>query len=76
MKNEFLTDEQVDIEIERLTNSEEVQLARKEQRIKYKKRQYLYQLRFYEKRGKELKKEGITMDNIDEKLGTIGETEE
>lgn len=71
MNEKFLTDEQVDVEIERLNNSEAVRLARKEQRIKYKKRQYLYQLRAFEKRGKQLQKEGITMENIDEKLGNI-----
>ena len=71
MNEKFLTDEQVDLEIERLNNSEAVRLARKEQRIKYKKRQYLYQLRAFEKRGKQLQKEGITMENIDEKLGNI-----
>lgn len=71
MQEKFLTDEQVDLEIERLNSSDAVRLARKEQRIKYKKRQYLYQLRAYEKRGKQLQKEGITMENIDEKLGNI-----
>lgn len=65
VKDEFLTDEQVEMEIERLTNSEEVQLARKEQRIKYKRRQYLYQLRNMEKRGKQLMADGITMNNME-----------
>lgn len=58
--DKFLTDEQVEFEIERLSQSEDVKLAEKEQRLKYKRRQRLYQLRFYEKRGKELKKAGIT----------------
>lgn len=68
MKAEYMTDEQVEMEIHRLTNSEEVQLARKEQRIKYKQRQYLYQLRNLEKRGKQLKKLGVTMENIEAEL--------
>lgn len=73
MKNaEFMTDEQVEMEIRRLTNTEEVQLARKEQRIKYKQRQYLYQLRNLEKRGRQLKKQGITMDNIEKELFGCG----
>ena len=41
----FLTDEQVAQEIARLNQSEAVKLARLEQRIKYRKRQYLYTLR-------------------------------
>lgn len=62
MAKEFLTDEQVEREIERLNGSPLVKLARKEQRIRYKRRQYLYQLRNYEKRGRELQLAGITMD--------------
>lgn len=62
MKKDILTDEQVETEIERLLESPLVKLAKKEMRIKYKRRQYLYQLRNYEKRGKELQKAGITMD--------------
>lgn len=68
MKDEFLTDEQVEMEIERLTNSKEVQLARKEQRIKYKRRQYMHQLRNMEKRGKQLMADGITMKNMESML--------
>ena len=57
-----LTDEQVEKEIERLVDSPLVKLARKEMRIKYKRRQFLYSLRNLEKRGRELQKSGITMD--------------
>ena len=35
MARDFLTDEQVEAEIERLSESEAVALARQEQRIKY-----------------------------------------
>ena len=66
MSKEFLTDKQVEEEIERLLNSDEVKLAKKEMRIKYKRRQYLYQLRNFERRGKELQESGITLDNIDD----------
>ena len=55
-----MTDEQVEKEIEKLSKSEDVKLAKLEQRIKYKRRQYLYTLRTLAKRGKELKKAGIT----------------
>ena len=41
-RDKFLTDEQVEIEIERLLNSEDVALAKKEIRIKDKRRQYMY----------------------------------
>lgn len=64
MAKDFLTDEQVELEIERLTSSLAVQLAQKEQRIKYRRRQYLYQLRYYEKRGKELMEQGVTLDSL------------
>ena len=62
MAKDFLTDEQVENEIERLNQSPYVALARKEQRIKYKRRQYLYQLRNMEKHGRELQAAGITME--------------
>ena len=68
MAKDFLTDEQVEMEISRLLQSDAVQLAKKEIRIKYKRRQYLYQLRNMEKRGKQLKADGVTMDNIERKL--------
>lgn len=38
---DLMTDEQVEAEIDRLNASEDVQLARKEQRLKYKRRQYM-----------------------------------
>ena len=55
-----LTDEQVEKEIERLTASPYVKLARAELRAKYRKRQYLYGLRNLEKHGKELAEAGMT----------------
>ena len=67
-RNEILTDEQVEIEIERLLNCEEVRLAKKETRIKQRRRQYMWSLRSMEKRGKELKKMGVTLDNMEHKL--------
>lgn len=77
MAKDFLTDEQVELEIARLLDSEEVQLAKKEIRIKYKRRQYMYQLRNMEKRGKQLISEGITSENIEERLfGTSEEMED
>jgi hypothetical protein len=65
MARDFLTDQEVEMEIERLKTSPMVQLARKEQRLQYKRRQALYQLRNLEKRGCQLADKGITMDNIE-----------
>ena len=65
MAKDWLTDEQVEQEIESLRTSPMVQLARKEEHLKYKRRQALYQLRNLEKRGCKLAQQGITMDNIE-----------
>ena len=64
-RKDFLTDEQVEQEIERLNQSDAVQFSRQEQRIKYKRRQYLYQLRWHEKRGKQLIRDGVTMEQLE-----------
>ena len=68
MSKDFLTDEQVEIEISRLLQSDDVKLAKKEQQIKYKRRQYMYQLRSMEKRGKQLATDGVTLENIENRL--------
>ncbi len=60
--SKYLTDEQVEQEIARLTASPLVALARRENRIRYRRRQYLYQLRDLEKKGRALQEAGITMD--------------
>ena len=60
-----LTDEQVEAEIARLTASEAVKLARYEERIRYRRRAYLYKLRDLEKKGKALMKSGITRGVLD-----------
>ena len=63
-----MTDAQVEQEIARLMGSEAVRLAKKEMRSKYRRRQYMYQLRNYEKRGKELAELGITSENMEQML--------
>ncbi len=65
MAKNYLTDEQVEVEIERLKNSPYVKLAKKDEQIRYRRRQYLYNLRNYEKKGKELAKAGITMELLE-----------
>ena len=74
MKNRnWLTDEDVELEIARLSESENVKLARAEVRLKYKRRQKLYSLRNLEKRGAELKEAGITYENIEKMLSAEDE---
>lgn len=60
MAKDIMTDEEVELEIERLKESPAVKLAQKERQYKYKRMRYLYTLRWYEKRGKELLKHGVT----------------
>ena len=65
MAKHNLTDEQVEAEIERLKNSHFVKLAKKEEQIRLRRRQYLYCLRTYEKKGKELAKAGISIEMLE-----------
>ena len=65
MNERGLTDEQVEKEIERLLESPLVKLAKKEELIRYRRRQYLYTLRGYEKKGKELAEAGITIEILE-----------
>ena len=62
---DYLTDEAVEQEIERLLESPHVKLAKKDELIRYRRRQYLYKLRGYEKKGKELAKAGITIEILE-----------
>lgn len=71
-RRDFLTDEQVEREIERLMDSDMVKLAKKEEYVRNRRRQYLYCLRSYEKKGKELSKAGITMEVLDSMLKGCG----
>ena len=66
---ETLTDTQVEVEISRLLASDDVKLAKAEQRIKNRRRQYMYQLRTLERRGKALSEEGYTIENIEMMFG-------
>ena len=64
MKREAISDAEVELEIARLRATEEVKLAEKEMRIKNKRRMYMAQLRWLEKRGKQLKEMGVTESNM------------
>ena len=76
MAREFLTDEQVEDEIARLLASPLVRLAKKEEAIRNRRRQYMYCLRTYEKRGKLLAEEGVTMEALLELGSLCGEEEQ
>lgn len=65
MAKDIMTDESFKAEMERLKSSENVKLAQKEIRLKNKQKQYLYQLRWLEKRGKQLAALGYTIDNLE-----------
>ena len=58
-------EELVDAEIERLKKSDAVKLAQKEQRLLNRKRKYLADLRWLEKRGKKLMADGWTADTLE-----------
>ena len=62
----WLTDAKVEEEIAKLRESEYVALARAEERQRYRRRQYLYQLRNLEKRGRKLAEDGWTPEEEEE----------
>ena len=64
MAREALSDEQVELEIQRLQASEDVKLANRYDRVMKRRRKYLYWLRQREKQGKALKELGITMEKL------------
>ena len=65
MARDIMTDESFKAEVERLKASPYVKLARKEQRLKYRQRQFLYTLRNLEKRGRILEANGYTLENME-----------
>lgn len=71
MARDYLTDEMVAEEVERLKDSEYVRLAQKEIRLKSKQRKWLYQLRWMEKRGRQLADDGITLENMEQMIASI-----
>ena len=71
MAREFMSDEAVEEEILRLQTSPLVKLARREEAIRNRRRQYMYQLRMYEKKGMALEAQGITLDELEEMAGVL-----
>ena len=68
MAKELFTDAQVDAEITRLLNSPAVKLAKKDEQIRNRKRQYMYCLRSLEKKGLVLAERGVTIESLLEAL--------
>lgn len=66
-----LTDEMVEEEILRLQTSPHVKLARREEAIRNRRRQYMYTLRMYEKKGKALEAQGITLEELEDMAGDL-----
>ena len=71
MARKVLTDAEVEQEIKRLKESPMVALGKVEERIRcrrrqymYTLRQYMYTLRQYEKRGMELDAAGVTVEKL------------
>lgn len=58
-------EELIDAEIERLKQTEEVKIAQKYQRLLNRKRKYMADLRWLEKQGQKLIKDGWTIDTIE-----------
>ena len=73
MARDFMSDEMVEEEILRLQASHHVKLARREEAIRNRRRQYMYQLRMYEKKGKSLEAQGVTLEELEEMSGDIYE---
>ena len=73
MANLAMTDEMVEEEILRLQASPHVKLARREEAIRNRRRQYMYQLRMYEKKGKALEAQGVTMEELEAMSGDVYE---
>lgn len=63
-RDEVLTDEEVEAEIERIKHSEGYKLAIAEKAARYRRRQTMYTMRWYEKRGYDLMKQGVTLEDF------------
>lgn len=66
--NRHDADAALEAEIARLREDEHVKLAKRYDYARNRRKQYLYQLRWYQKKGRELAALGVTMDNLDEML--------
>lgn len=76
MARKYTPEELIDAEIERLNNTEAVKLARKERSLQMKRRKYLADLRWLEKRGKQLMADGWTAETLELLYQNIPEDQE
>lgn len=67
-------DELVEAEIARLQSSPDVKLAKKEQNLIYRRKQYMWNLQNLEKRGKQLRAEGWTVESLELKYNKAEES--
>ena len=61
-------DAAIEAEIAHLRSDEYVRLAKRYEYARTRRKQYLYQLRYFQKKGRELAALGVTMENLDEML--------
>ncbi len=66
MAKDIMTDDQVEREIARLLESPHVKLAKREEQIRQRRRRYMYDLRYLEKKGKRLEEAGITLEMLED----------
>lgn len=71
-KKRGMTDEEVEQEIERLRKSEFVKIAKKEEQIRYARRNLLYNLRSLERKGRQLYEMGWRAEDADEAEYDVG----
>lgn len=67
-----LTEDQ-EKEMEELRRSPYVKLAKREQNLIYRKRQYLAQLKSLERRGRELAAQGVTSETLAQYIAELEE---
>lgn len=73
--NQHDADAALEAEIARLREDEHVKLAKRYDYARNRRKQYLHQLRYYQKKRRELAALGVTMDNLNEMLcGSGGDT--
>lgn len=66
MPKEIMTDDQVEREIAWLLESPYVKLAKREEQIRQRRRRYMYDLRYLEKKGRKLEEAGITLEMLED----------
>ena len=71
-KKRGMTDEDVEREIDRLRKSEFVKIAKREEQIRYARRNLLYNLRSLERKGRQLYEMGWRAEDAEESEYDVG----